>query len=163
MVRVGRVAGVFGLGGAVKVESFTDFNDRFAPGSQLLVDGQAKAVEWSREGPAGFVVKLSGIDDRKGAELMRGRFVEIADDAVHPLPEGTWYHHDLIGLPVVTEAGRALGTLREVQMLPANDVWVVRDGAAEHLVPATSGAVLGVDVSGGRVTVADWLLETEDG
>ncbi|MDQ6637739.1 MAG: ribosome maturation factor RimM [Candidatus Dormibacteraeota bacterium] len=162
MVRVGRVAGVFGLRGAVKVESFTDFNDRFAPGSQLLIRGNRETIEWSRESPAGFVVKLAGIEDRSSAERLRGGYLEVPEAAVHQLPADTWYHHDLVGLPVSTESGRPLGVLSEVQMLPANDVWVVRDGRAEHLVPATSGAVLRVDLSGKGVTVADWLLETED-
>ncbi|MDQ6899638.1 MAG: ribosome maturation factor RimM [Candidatus Dormibacteraeota bacterium] len=162
MVRVGQVAGLFGLRGAMKVESFTDFRERFAPGSELLIKGNREAIEWSRESSAGFVVKLVGIEDRSAAERLRGGYFEVTEDAVHELPEDSWYHHDLVGLPVSTESGRPLGVLSEVQMLPAHDVWVVRDGRAEHLVPATSGAILRVDLRGNGVTVADWLLETED-
>jgi len=41
-------------------------------------------------------------------------------------------------------------------------VWVTRDGAVEHLIPATKDAVVEVDVNGGRVVVADWLVKVED-
>jgi 16S rRNA processing protein RimM len=162
VVRVGQVVGAFGVQGAVKVRALTDFPERFAPGAELFLEGSAHRVEWSRQQPTGLVVKLAGVDDRELAQAQRGRYLEVPDQALHPLPAGRWYHHDLVGLAVATEAGRDLGTLVEVLTGPANDVWVARRGSQEHLVPVTGEAVLTVDVAAGRVTVADWLLEAED-
>src|SRR5690242_18875579 len=121
--------GVFGIAGAVKVRSLTDFPVRFAPGAELSLDGTGRRVEWRRQQPAGLVVKLAGVDSRNDAETLRGRYLEVPEEALRPLPAGRWYHHQLVGLAVRTEDGRDLGTLTDVVNKPANDVWVAtRDG-----------------------------------
>jgi 16S rRNA processing protein RimM len=162
MIRVGHVTGAYGLDGAVKVMPLTDFEDRFAPGASLVLEGAEREVEWSRPGQPGLVVKLRGIDNRTIAELFRGRYLEIEEAAVRPLAEGRFYHHQLVGLAVSTKSGQPLGTIAEVLERPANDVWISRDGVVEHLIPATREAVVEVDVEGGRVVVADWLVQVED-
>jgi 16S rRNA processing protein RimM len=162
MIRVGQVAGAYGLEGAVKVIPLTDFADRFDVGSAFVLDGAHREVEWSRPGQPGLVVKLRGIDNRTMAELFRGRYLEIPEDAMRPLPEGRFYHHQVVGLEVLTSSGRNLGKIAEVLERPANDVWVTREGAVEHLIPATKDAVVEVDIDAGKVVVADWLVQVED-
>lgn len=162
MIRVGQVTGAFGVAGAVKVLALTDFLDRFNPGSSLMLDGCSRQVEWSRESGPGLVVKLRGIDNRTLAELHRGRYLEVPDSEERTLEEGRFYHRQVVGLAVVTGSGDRLGVVAEILERPANDVWVSRDGTIEHLIPATSDAVLEVDLAGGRVVVADWLLKVED-
>ncbi len=162
MVRVGRVAGAFGLAGAVKVISLTDFPERFAAGSELFLDGSCHRVEWSRQQPTGLVVKLAGVDSRTAAQGRRGRYLEVPDEALRPLPAGRWYHHQLVGLAVASESGRDLGTLADVVPRPANDIWVARRGGDEVLIPVIDDAVLAVDLDAGTVTVADWLLDVEE-
>lgn len=162
MIRVGQVTGAYGLQGAVKVMPLTDFEDRFDPGTNLVLDGCAHVVEWSRESQPGLVVKLRGIDNRTLAELFRGRYLEVPDEEVRSLEPGRFYHHQVVGLVVATQSGSRLGVIAEVLERPANDVWVSRDGSVEHLIPATQDAIVEVDVMGGRVVVADWLLKTED-
>jgi 16S rRNA processing protein RimM len=162
MVRVGQVVGVFGIQGAVKVLALTDFEDRFASGSELLLGGARRQVEWSRRRPPGFVVKFSEVNDRTAAEGLKGSYLEVEDEELKSLPAGRWYHHQLVGLRVATEGGEDLGTLTAVLERPANDVWVVGRDGVEHLVPATHDAVLDVDLEAGRVVVADWLLRVEE-
>lgn len=159
---MGQVASAFGVEGAVKVVPLTDFADRFDRGSTLLLDGAERQVEWSRHAAGGLVVKLAGIDNRTVAEMYRGRYLEVGEHAVRPAGEGRFYHHQLVGLDVVTASGRRLGQLAEVLEKPANDVWVSRDGQVEHLIPATRDAVVTVDLDARRIVVADWLLESED-
>ena len=162
-VRVGQVTGPFGLAGAVKVYPLTDFEDRFAPGAELFLDGHPHRVEWWKPGHPTVTLKLVGIDNRTLAELHRGRYLEVPAEAVRPLADGSYYHHQLIGLAVVTESGRAVGELTSVLERPANDVWVVAgEDGAEHLLPATKDAVIGVDLAAGQVTVQDWLFEVEE-
>jgi 16S rRNA processing protein RimM len=162
VIRVGQIGAAFGLDGAVKVVPLTDFSDRFDRGSLLLIDGAEHRVEWSRPAPGGLVVKLVGVDDRAAAEMYAGRYLEIGERAGRPAGEGHFYHHQLIGLEVVTAEGHVLGRLEEVLEKPANDVWVSRDGATEHLIPATKDAVVSVDLEAGRIVVADWLLSVEE-
>ncbi|MDQ6771688.1 MAG: ribosome maturation factor RimM [Candidatus Dormibacteraeota bacterium] len=159
---MGVVMGAFGVQGAVKVESLTDFGDRFDPGAELRLGGEARRVEWSRPGSRGVVVKLAGLDDRASAEGLRGRYLEVPEADLRRLPAGAWYHHDLVGLSVVTAGGVDLGRLSAVLTRPANDVWVAHREGVEHLLPATRDAILEVDLEGRRVVVADWLLRVED-
>jgi 16S rRNA processing protein RimM len=163
MIKVGQVTAPFGLEGAVKVFPLTDFEDRFAPGAELLLDGKPRRVEWWKPGHPTLTLKLTGIDNRTLAELLRGSYLEVPAEAAKPLGEGSYYHHQLVGLAVFTEAGRRVGTLSGVLERPANDVWVVSaEDGAEHLVPATRDAVVEVDLEAGRVTVQDWLFDVEE-
>ena len=162
MIRVGQVAGPYGVDGAVKVIPLTDFEDRFDPGAHLVLDGRDRNVQWSREGHPGLVVKLEGIDNRTMAELVRGRYLEVPDEDVRALEPGHFYHRQVVGLAVETSSGHRLGVVEEILERPANDVWVSREGSVEHLIPATKDAVLSVDLSTRRVVVADWLLNIED-
>jgi 16S rRNA processing protein RimM len=140
----------------------TDFQDRFDAGASLLIDGCARQVEWSREGQPGLVVKLQGIENRTVAELFRGRYLEVPDEEMRALEPGRFYHRQVVGLEVMSASGRRIGVIDEVLERPANDVWVSRDGSIEHLIPATKDAVVEVDLAGGRVVIADWLLNIED-
>ncbi|MEA2656814.1 MAG: rRNA processing protein RimM, partial [Chloroflexota bacterium] len=135
---------------------------RFDAGASFLVEGAERVVEWSRPGHPGLVVKLRGVDNRTIADLLRGHYIEVPEEAARPLAEGHFYHHQVVGLSVLTASGRQLGTIAEVLERPANDVWVSREGVVEHLIPATRDAVVEVDVPGGRVVVADWLVSVED-
>jgi 16S rRNA processing protein RimM len=162
MIRIGQVAGAYGLDGAVKVVPLTDFADRFDAGASFLIDGTEREVEWSRAGHPGLVVKLRGIDNRTIADLFRGKYLEVPEESVRPLAEGRFYHHQVVGLAVLTSSGKRLGTIAEVLERPANDVWVSREGVVEHLIPATRDAVVEVDIAHGRVVVADWLVQVED-
>jgi len=162
MIRVGQVAGAYGLDGAVKVIPLTDFEDRFNPGANVVLEGANREIEWSRPGHPGLVVKIRGIDNRTMADLFRGRYLEVAEAEARPLAEGRFYHHQVVGLTVLTSSGQKLGVIAEILERPANDVWVSRDGTVEHLIPATKDAVVQVDVDAGRVVVADWLVQVED-
>jgi len=81
---------------------------------------------------------------------------------MRPLEEGRFYHRQVVGLAAVTQSGEPIGVIEEVLERPANDVWVSRHGSIEHLIPATRDAVLSVDINGGRVVVADWLMQFEE-
>jgi 16S rRNA processing protein RimM len=162
MIRVGQVRGAFGVAGAVKVEPLTDYDERLRPGAVVWLAGERRTVEWSRARPEGFVLKLTGVDDRTVAGLQVGRYLEVPLAEAKPLPEGAWYHHQLLGLRVRSESGRELGEIVDVLERPANDVWVARQGRAEQLIPATKDAVVAVDLERGEVVVGDWLLVLED-
>lgn len=159
---MGQIRGAFGVAGAVKVEPLTDHEERLLPGSELWLAGERRQVEWSRARLGSVVLKLTGVEDRTVAGLLVGRYLEVPLAEVRPLPDGAWYHHQLLGLRVRSESGRDLGELVEVLERPANDVWVARAGRREHLVPATKDAVVSVDLDRREVVVGDWLLEVEE-
>jgi 16S rRNA processing protein RimM len=101
----------------------------------------------------GWVLELESLVDRNEAEAWRGALLITPRSSLPEPGRDEWYVADLVGLRVVTEGGRELGTLDDVLKLPANDVFVVRGEQGEILLPVTEEVVCAVDVAAGRVTV----------
>ena len=144
---------VVGLRGEVEVGPLTDSADRFRAGLEVRAGDRRLTIEGVRPSPRGLALKLAGIDDRSAAEGLRGEYLEVGSAAVAMLPEGSYYHWELVGLDVVGLDGRRLGKIVDVQEYPANDVYVVRGGAGETLVPAVRKVVREVDLAAGRMVV----------
>jgi 16S rRNA processing protein RimM len=87
----------------------------------------------------------------------------IPRSAAPTLPEGTYYHADLIGLKVVTEEGRELGRIVEILETGANDVYVVHGAGSEWLLPATKEVVRRVDLAGEMMLIRppEGMIEAE--
>jgi 16S rRNA processing protein RimM len=152
-VAVGWIAAPWGLRGDLKVQPLTDFPERFQRGAALWVRGRRIDVQrsrWSR----GFVyLGLSGIDSRSAAEELRGALLEVPESDLAPLPEEQYYRFQVIGLEVRTPEGRSLGRVAEILSTGSNDVYVVRGGPRELLIPAIEDVVKEVDIEGGRLVV----------
>jgi 16S rRNA processing protein RimM len=90
-----------------------------------------------------------------------GRLVAVPQAEARPLPPGQFYPWQLEGCRVVTDDGREVGRVIRIEHSAAQDLWVVSDGAREHLIPAVAEIVLEVDVGAGRVVIRppDGLLE----
>ena len=151
---MGRIARSHGVGGEVSVQPLTEVGSRFQPGSVLrLEDDRTLTVERSRPHHDRLLVKFEGIDDRDAADTLRGSVLVIPADHAPAIeePDRFWVHQ-IVGLEVVTEDGRSLGRILEIQANPANDLWVTETGG---LIPAVREVVVGVDLEGGRVTVRE--------
>jgi len=153
-LRIGRVLKAHGVRGGVRVESLTDFPDRFAPGSQVTVAGRRLTIERSGVSEAGVLLTFAEITDREEAARLTGSYLTVPLSEARELPPERFYHFQLVGLQVIDRAsGRRLGTVAEVLTYPANDVLRVTDGAGERLVPMVRSVVLRVDLPGGTITV----------
>lgn len=151
---VGIIKGAWGIQGDLRVESLTDNPDRFAANSRLYLEGRAVRVRRSREVKRGIVVKLDSVHDRTTAERLRGKSLTVSAHVVPTLPEGAYYHYQLIDLKVFTCEGERLGTVKEILTTGANDVYVVkRPGARDLLIPALKRVVVSVDLVAGRMVV----------
>lgn len=156
---MGRVAGLFGVQGWVKVFSYTQPRDAILeyPRWWLLREGRWQGfavVEGQRHGKS-VIVRLKGVADRDAAALLVGS--EIAVDR-QDLPEpgqDRYYWADLEGLRVVNRDGADFGTVAYLMETGANDV-LVAQGDRERLIPFLPGqVVLDVDLARGVITV-DW-------
>ncbi len=153
-VVVGQITGSWGLRGDVKVQPQSDFPERFSAGSELHVNGQRETIEASRPYRGGYVIRLSGVTDRTNADSMQGSLLTVQEDEIPALPEGTFYHFQLIDMQVFSDEGEFLGAIVEILDTSANDVYVVRgDGVPDLLIPAIRDVVLDVDVEAGRMNV----------
>ena len=75
-------------------------------------------------------------------------------DQIDPLPDGSYYYFQILGLRVRTDDGEELGRVHEILATGGNDVYVVRGPAGERLVPALGDVVLDVDLDRGLMTVS---------
>ena len=153
-VVVGRIRSAWGLRGDVGVEVLSDVPNRFAAGSILRLKGKPTRVERSRKGKRGLIVKLDAASDRTQAELLRGEELTVLPEQVEPLPDGMFYHFQILDMRVVTEAGEPLGIVSEIIVTGGNDVYVVHEeGRRDILIPALPDVVLDVDIDAGAMVV----------
>ena len=153
-IAVGRINGVWGLKGHVKVTPLSTNPERLAAGSVVFVRDRPTTI-LEVVTPQGYpIVRFQGYPDRTAAERLRDTLIEIDEADLPPLPEGEYYVDDLVGLAVVTTAGDPVGTVTEVLGTGANDVYVVaRPGARDALIPAIGDVVIAVDLEAGRMVI----------
>lgn len=160
-VAIGRVLRPWGLRGDLKVESLTDFPDRFEPGARLWLNAVERVVERARWQKGALYLKLTGIDEPNAADTVRDLLLEIPETELHALDADEFYHHQLIGLAVLTSDGQDLGSVAEVLSPGGNAVLVVRGARGEVLLPFIDDVIQSVDINAGRirVDVPDGLIE----
>ena len=71
----------------------------------------------------------------------------------YPLPEGQFYHHQVIGLQVLTTQGEFLGNIIEVLTGKSNDNYIVQGAKGEILIPAIEDVVKSIDLKQGCMTI----------
>ncbi len=132
----------------------TDFPSRFARGSRLRVGGEPAEIAAARPYKSGFLIRLRGVDDRNAAESLIGETLTVPERDIAPLPDGAYYHFQLIDMQVATDDGEPLGKIVEILETSANDVYVIRsEDGRELLIPAIRDVVLDVDADAKRMTV----------
>ena len=100
-----------------------------------------------------YTVRLDGIDTIEAAEPLRDLVVTLPRAEAPPLPAGSFYVKDVLGLRAVTTDGRELGLVADVISTGANDVYVVRGPAGEALIPAIRDVVVELDPAAGLMRI----------
>ena len=153
-VVVGRIVGAWGLRGEVKVQTHTDNPKRLSVGGRVFLSGRPTTIERAARTKAGLRLKLDLAGDRTQAEELRGLLLTVPRADVAPLPEGSYYHFQIIDMDVLSEDGEPIGRVGEILATGSNDVYVVKDsGRKDVLIPAVAGVVLKVDPDQNRMIV----------
>jgi 16S rRNA processing protein RimM len=167
LLLVGRIARPHGIRGQVAVNPETDFmEDRFKVGRILRVGPAERTREYEirdvRFHKGRPIVQLAGIDTMNAAEALAGAELWVPQAGLAPLPESTFYRHDLIGCDVQDTHGTALGRVTGVEG-SLDRSYLVVDG--HMLIPLVGGICVSVDITGRRVTVdpPDGLVDLNRG
>jgi 16S rRNA processing protein RimM len=153
-ITVAKIVSAHGVRGELRAYPETDFPERLRPGRAVYIAG-VPAPRWSRirsarpGKPPLLLVRLDGVDGRDAAEALRGGELQVAAADLPPLPEGSYYLHQIVGLRVLTEEGRELGVVTDVEQPGGNDVYVV----GPYLIPAVREVVREIDLAGGRMVI----------
>lgn len=165
LITIGQITAAHGVKGEVRVFPLTDVPSRFDALKQVTLSrprGQEEAVvvheaveiEWIKHVGRVIAVKFQGVSDREDAEKLRQLYLQVPKSEAAPLPEGSFYVFDIIGLTVVGVDGVRIGSIVDVFGTGSNDVYTVeRDGGGQVLLPAIKQVIKSISLADGVVVV----------
>jgi 16S rRNA processing protein RimM len=158
MALVGRIARAHGIRGQVIVNPDTDFpEERFQPGAKVFVERggtvEPLTLTTARLQNGRPVIGFEGVETMNDAEALAGLELRVPADWLAPLPDGTYYRHDLIGCRVETRAGEPVGIVQDVEGTAHGSRLVVADGRGDVLIPLASEICVAIDLAARRIVV----------
>ncbi len=154
---VGALAGSFGVNGEIRLKSFCAIPEAIADYAPLYTEANPDGFSVTIKRPIknGFAARLSGIKTKEQADDLRGQQLFADRDKLPGLPDGEYYHSDLIGLLVLDTGGVELGNVKDVQNHGAGDLLEVQSKGSSGtvLLPFTLAAVPTVDLATGHIIV----------
>lgn len=162
MLKIGKIVNTFGIKGQVKIIADTDFpEERFATGNQLAIlkDNQVfqnVTVKAAQLHKGTYIISFEEYTNINQVEAFKGLWLAIDKSQQEELPEDEFYHHQIIGLTVVTMEGLELGKVKEILSLGSNDVWVIKRkqaGLKDALIPYINDVVKQVDLANNMATI----------
>jgi len=154
---IGRIVRAHGLRGEVSTRVLTDFPERFETMEWVYLGNEFEAMPYRLESfrwhKQNVLLTLEGVTNRTQAELLKGQLVQVPLEEAVPLPDGSYYLYQLIGLKVEDTSGKFLGVIKSVLETGANDVYVVEHEGQELLLPAIPDVVKSVDITQGIMVV----------
>ena len=154
-LEVGKITNAHGVMGEVKVQPWCDSPEFFCQFKTLYVDETHWPVKVERARPHKnmVIVKLEGVTDMNGALALRNAVLHI-DRKDADLPEGSFFLADIEGLEARdAQTGKVLGKIAEVLTLPASNVYVIRGGEREIMIPAVPAFVAETNVEEGFIRI----------
>ena len=151
-VTLAAITGAHGVTGEVRLKLFGEGLETLKL-HKSFNEGALTLKKLRDDGKGGAIARFAEVPDRTAAEQLRGTVLTVPRSTLPPLEEGEYYHADLIGLAVETDAGEALGTVVGVENYGAGDILEIeRSTGKRFMVPMIEDAVLQWD--GERVVVA---------
>jgi len=158
LLTIGKVVGVHGIRGNVKILPYAETESLFDPSHPLIMqhrDGrrERRTLRWIKPHKRLLLASIDGVEDRAAALLLVGAKALVRRSAL-PEPEaGSYYWNDLLGLTVYSCESEYLGVLENIIATGSNDVYVVRNGRRETLVPGLTTVVVKVNLEAGTMHV----------
>lgn len=150
---IGKIAGVHGIRGSLKVYSYVESPSVYESGSRILLEdaaGGKKYYEIVRGNPhkRTILLTLAGVDTRSAAEELIDADIYVDKSVLPGLEEGEYYWSDIIGLEVFSEETDYLGRIESIIPTGSNDVYVVKhpDSGKETLIPALGSVIQKIDL-----------------
>ncbi len=153
---VGRLRRTHGIKGEILFEMTTEQPENVKAGREFYV-GERKApvtVVSIRQTDKLWLIAFEGFTTNESVEIFRNQTLFADAKQLLPLPDGRFYHHEVIGMEVVDEQHASLGVVAEILVTGANDVYVVKTpDDSEMLIPAIKAVVLKIDPENRTITI----------
>ena len=157
-IAVGEIVGAHALHGILRFRPYQPPAPSLVAGRTVFLEDRTgrRTVRVASAAPHGrglLLLGLDGVNDRSAAEaLVRARLLVPASE-LPPPDEDEFYWHEILGFRVETTDGTSLGEIVDVFNTGTSDVWTVRDGAREYLIPVIEDIVRLVDRSARRAVI----------
>ena len=153
LFKLAKITAPVGIKGEIRVYSYLNELTRFSDIEEVFLDGRTYELENARVQKGMVVLKLSGIDDRNAAELLRDKEL-FADKNEVDLGEDNYFTDELIGCAVEDENGEKVGELTDIISNPAHDLYQITTQAGKSfLLPAVHEFILSVDTENRLIRV----------
>ncbi|MGB4984336.1 MAG: ribosome maturation factor RimM [Erysipelotrichaceae bacterium] len=153
-IKIGVVTNSFGIRGEILVKSFTDFDEeRFAKGNTIIIDGVDYIVQYFKYHKNLLIVKLVNFDNINDILFLKGKDILVDKKSLHELPDGQYYHWQLVGLKVIDQDNNYLGVLKEMDNSGYQDLMKVETINKDVLIPFIKPFLLEVNLDGNFVKV----------
>lgn len=153
---VGKIRRPHGLHGETLVEVWTDFPERLVPGMRLYAGDHHRPLTIANIRPhhQGMLILFQELNSPEASGEYRNNLLYVRTDGIPQLPEGEYYHHQLLGLHVLTDKDVSLGTITQILETGSNDVYIIRSPAGEEiLLPAIDSVILEINLESGQMVV----------
>ena len=157
---IGTVIRPHGLEGLLRIWSYAQSEKSFLDaGTIFLKSGSGKTNEYSllsvRPHKQLFLMKLKELSSFDEAEKFRGADILIRKGSLRRENEDEFFWYELLGLKVYMNSGKYIGTIRNILPTKSNDIYVVREGKAEVLIPAIHDMVEEIDLINKRMIISE--------
>ena len=146
---VGQIGRTHGVKGEIGLNLLTDFPERLTAGKEVFLGEAHIPVKIANSRPKGstLILRFENYETIEQVSTLRNQFVYVRTDSIPSLPQGEYYHHELLGIQVYNEAKELLGAITEILTTGANDVYVVRNETNEEtLLPVIKQVVISIDL-----------------
>jgi len=158
VISIGVISKPHGIKGEVRVHPFMDCWHIFKTGMtyRLNINGNERMAEITQIRPHGdvLIVKIDGVNDRNGAESLRGAEFMLGEDEFPVREDGSFYAFQLVGLKVTTVDDQDVGVITDIMETPGQITYVIDAGGKEVLIPAVDEFVKVVDLSAGVIKIS---------
>ncbi|MEM7700303.1 MAG: ribosome maturation factor RimM [Pseudomonadota bacterium] len=150
-IELAAIIGAHGIHGEVRLKLFGDGIEALSKHKTLSAKATGETFTLKKirsDNKGGAVVRLAQATNRSQAERLRGTVLTVSREALPALEDDEYYHADLIGLTVVTDAGETVGAITAVQNYGATDILEIEKdpvpakGMKTFMVPMTKQAVI---------------------
>ena len=153
---IGKLRRPHGLRGDMLMEVLTEVPDSLAAGAEVYIGDAYEPLRIQRCRWHGKLMRIAfeGLEVREAVGKYRNTLVYVHLDDSPLLPEGEFYHHELIGLRVFDEDGKNLGIVDQILETGANDVLLIlNEEDQEILLPVIDSVILNIDLNQGEIRV----------
>jgi 16S rRNA processing protein RimM len=154
----GKLRKPHGLNGEMWIEVLTDYPELFDQGIPVFMGESFNEIiikSFRMAGKLGLV-RFEGFETPESLRSFNNAYLYFDSKDLPALQEEEYFHHELIGLEVRDEDGTVIGTLTEILVTGANDVYVVTsiEGKKELLIPAIKSVVKKIDIESRQMIIS---------